>query len=140
VVGPRRSRKITYGLQWQECDAHGGECKNIPGASAASYTTGAGDPGHTLRVVVNASDKDGLASASSAPSEAIAASSLGDPMAPARPPTPAHAEEIGATPHTSRRMCFDYGQAVEQAEPGEHVVHLASRIKEPQRARGRVRG
>ncbi len=63
---------ISYGYQWQDCDARGGECQDVPGASAASHSATGADAGHTLRVLVTASDSDGLASASSAPSEAIA--------------------------------------------------------------------
>jgi hypothetical protein len=69
---PAGAGPISYGYRWQDCDVHGGECQDIPGGSAASYTPSSGDGGHTLRVLVTASDHDGLATANSTPSEAIA--------------------------------------------------------------------
>jgi hypothetical protein len=70
---PGGAGPISYGFQWQDCDAHGGECRDIQGAASASYTPGAGDAGHALRMLVTASNRDGLTTASSAPTEAIAA-------------------------------------------------------------------
>jgi hypothetical protein len=44
----------SFNYQWQRCDALGGRCSAIPGASAASYALGEGDVGATLRVSVSA--------------------------------------------------------------------------------------
>jgi hypothetical protein len=70
---PAGAGGISYGYQWQDCDSHGGECRDIAGARAASYTASAGEIGHTLRVLVSASDRDGLASAPSAVTQTILA-------------------------------------------------------------------
>jgi hypothetical protein len=62
---------IALGHQWQRCDAKGQSCRNIAGATAASYVAGADDVGATLRVVVSAGNW--IASVSQAASPATAA-------------------------------------------------------------------
>jgi hypothetical protein len=59
------STPMTYGYQWRRCDAAGGACSNIGSAAGASYTVGAGDVGHTLRVRVTATNSAGSANAES---------------------------------------------------------------------------
>jgi sugar lactone lactonase YvrE/plastocyanin len=63
---------LTYTYQWEGCNATGGECEDITGAAAASYTLADGDVGGSVRVVVTASNSAGSASASSAVSVRIA--------------------------------------------------------------------
>lgn len=55
---------LTY--QWLDCDAGGGTCVAIPGATASSYRVGPSDLMHTLRVVETASNGTDSASAMSA--------------------------------------------------------------------------
>jgi len=69
---PAGTGPITYGFQWQDCNTSGGECESIGAAQSSSYTTTAADAGHTVRVVITASDSDGLSSAASAVSRLIA--------------------------------------------------------------------
>ncbi|HLK45125.1 MAG TPA: hypothetical protein VKT18_04020, partial [Acidimicrobiales bacterium] len=57
--------------QWQRCDSGGGQCATIGGATLQSYTPAAADVGHTLRVVVTASNTAG-----STPSSPSAATGL----------------------------------------------------------------
>ncbi len=56
----------SYAYQWEDCDTAGEACANIGGATSSSYKLGSGDVGHTLRVVVTASNAGGSARASSA--------------------------------------------------------------------------
>ena len=46
----------SYAYQWQDCDTSGANCTNITGATSSSYTLTAGDVGHTIRVVVTATN------------------------------------------------------------------------------------
>jgi hypothetical protein len=55
----------SYGYQWQDCSLSGGSCSEITGATSSSYKLGSGDVGHTVRVVVTATDAGGSAKASS---------------------------------------------------------------------------
>src|SRR4051794_103504 len=56
---------LTYTQRWQRCDATGAECVNLP-ATGATYTLIAPDVGAAMRVVVTATNPDGVASATSA--------------------------------------------------------------------------
>ena len=62
-----------YAYQWQDCNASGEHGTSIAGASASSYRLTAGDVGHTIRVVVTASNVSGSTSASSAASAVVSA-------------------------------------------------------------------
>jgi hypothetical protein len=56
----------SYAYQWQDCNASGEGCANVSGAASSSYKLVSGDVGHTLRVVVTATNAGGSAQASSA--------------------------------------------------------------------------
>jgi len=58
---------------WEDCDASGGTCAQIAGATGPSDVLTAGDVGHTVRVVVTATNAGGSATATSAPTAAVAA-------------------------------------------------------------------
>ena len=63
---PSGAGPITLGYRWQRCDTSGGACDDIPGAHSESYVVSSADVGHELRVVIDASDADGLTGAVSA--------------------------------------------------------------------------
>jgi len=63
----------SYSYQWQRCDASGEGCTNVSGASSSSYTLAAGDVGHTLRVLVTATNAGGSGQATSAVSGVVVA-------------------------------------------------------------------
>ena len=88
------SQPITFAYRWQRCNAGGGSCGNIGGATHRDYTLGSADVGNTVRVVVTASNSAGSATAASSPSAMIAAA-----QAPANtaPPTIAGTPQLGAT-------------------------------------------
>jgi sugar lactone lactonase YvrE len=62
----------TYAYQWESCNAEGGECQEIEGATDQTYTLGAGDLETTLRALVTASNAAGTADAISSASSEIA--------------------------------------------------------------------
>ncbi|HWX97641.1 MAG TPA: hypothetical protein VNZ01_12435 [Solirubrobacteraceae bacterium] len=64
---------ISYGYQWQLCNAAGESCKNISEAVESTLKLSAADVGSTLRVVVTATNAAGPASATSAPTSLVAA-------------------------------------------------------------------
>ena len=62
---PPGAGTIGYGYTWLSCDAGGQGCTPIPGADAATFSVTGAQAGHTLRVTIGASDRDGVASAQS---------------------------------------------------------------------------
>jgi RHS repeat-associated protein len=57
---------LSYGYQWQRCNAQGAECVNITGATGVTHTVASTDVKDTLRVIVTASNAYGSASSTSA--------------------------------------------------------------------------
>ncbi len=82
TTGAWTGSPTSYAYQWQDCDAAGANCTNVSGAQATGYTLQTSDVGHTLRVVVTATNSGGSTPASSAASAAV----IADPPPPS-PPT-----------------------------------------------------
>jgi hypothetical protein len=61
----------SYSYQWQRCNASGGECINIAGATSHQYEVVLADHGHALVGTVTATNEYGHATASSAASKAV---------------------------------------------------------------------
>ena len=57
---------IDFGYRWQRCDTDGASCDAIPDAVEPTYRPTADDVGHTIRVVVTATNPGGRETASSA--------------------------------------------------------------------------
>ena len=66
---------VLYSYVWEDCDAGGANCVAIAGATASTYTLVAADSGHTLRVIVTATNGGGSASSTSAATAVVAAAS-----------------------------------------------------------------
>lgn len=73
-VGSWSNSPAAYAYQWQRCDTSGNNCVDIAGATSSSYTIGSGDTGgHTLRVLVTATNSGGSGSATSAATATVSA-------------------------------------------------------------------
>lgn len=66
------AQPITYAYEWQRCNANGGSCAAISGATAKTYVLSKADAGVTLRVKVTATDNTGATSATSVPTAVVA--------------------------------------------------------------------
>jgi hypothetical protein len=62
---------LNYTFVWERCDSLGNTCSPIAGATAPSYVITSLDSGHTLRVVVTATNANGSATGTSLATEVI---------------------------------------------------------------------
>ena len=86
------SPAISYAYQWQRCDADGTHCADITGATNATHDLTSADVGHTLRVIVTATNAAGpSAAAASAVTAVIQAAPV---VTPNPTPTPAPPAEV----------------------------------------------
>lgn len=84
----------SYVYVWDQCDANGGSCSAITGATAATYKPATTDVGHRLRATVTATNDGGSAHATSAPSAVV--SSAAAPTNTAAP-TISGSLQVGST-------------------------------------------
>jgi hypothetical protein len=90
---------IKYAYRWMRCDQGGSACASISGATAQEYVLKVDDVGHTLRVVVTATNAVGQESATSGPSALVAAKGTA-PASISQPVLSGNAQE-GTTLSTS---------------------------------------
>lgn len=62
---------ISFGYQWLRCDANGGNCTAIGGATGRSYTLTAADVGRSIRVRVTARNSGGTRSLTTPPTSVV---------------------------------------------------------------------
>lgn len=86
-------KPVTFAYQWQRCDAAGGTCTPITGATNETYDPGADDIGHALVVTVTAQSSGGGAAASSAPTVAVGSTTGGSATRPVATTAPSVAGE-----------------------------------------------
>ena len=92
--GTWSGKPTSFAYQWQRCDAAGGSCADIGGASGQSYVVSDPDLGATMRVRVTAANSAGSASAASTPTGAVQPASA--PVSTS-PPTISGAAQVGQT-------------------------------------------
>jgi hypothetical protein len=61
------TQPVSFGYQWQRCDANGGNCSSIPGATNRTYVVTSSDVNRSVRVLVTARNPGGSRTAASAP-------------------------------------------------------------------------
>ncbi len=89
--------EIETGYQWERCNATGGECAAIAGATEAAYELQTGDVGKTLRVRVGVSNALGSLTAVSPTTEAIGSTAtLTNTWAPSISGTPQNGHTLTA--------------------------------------------
>jgi Calcineurin-like phosphoesterase len=90
----------TFTYQWRSCNASGGACTDISGATASAYTVGSADVGSTLRVVVTGTNAGGSTSASSAQSAVASGVAPANQSPPAITGTAQQGQTLTASPGT----------------------------------------
>ena len=117
-----------YAYQWELCDASGASCSEIAGATEADFTIPDGDTGHTLRVLVTASNAAGTATVTSEPSTQIIGVGPKDTEAPTISGTATAGQLLTASPGKwtgTEPIAYEYewlrcdtaGEACTQAAP-----------------------
>ena len=89
----------SFHVQWEACDAIGGSCTAIPGATAQAYTLTSSDVGHTIRATETATNAVGTSSpAKSQPTGIVRAGSVitSKPLN-TTPPAVSGTPEVGRT-------------------------------------------
>jgi Ig domain of plant-specific actin-binding protein len=66
------TQPMSFTYQWERCDANGGNCAAISGATARTYGATSADVGRSVRVVVRARNDGGSRTATSSPTTAVA--------------------------------------------------------------------
>ncbi len=93
----------SYAYQWQDCNTSGSGCSAISGATGSAYTLGAGDVGHTVRVIVEATNAGGSGEAASAVSATVTSPPLYSPSSPWNTPIPT-SPEPELSPHNTEEI------------------------------------
>jgi hypothetical protein len=118
------SGTIQYEYRWQRCDRDGGSCAAISGATQRTYVLKAVDAGNTLRIRVTATNNDGSASETSAPTAVVRAA--------ARPAPTGCPSGTGAIPAgelaAPARLSID-GQQVTPGVVGRSTTQLQARFR-----------
>jgi hypothetical protein len=114
--GTWSGRPTSYAYQWQDCDTSGGACTNIGGASASTHKVTSGEVGHTVRVVLTATNTGGSTPASSVHTSIIPGASGGLFISPAG---------SDSNPCTQAQPCLTMDHAYHVAASGQTVQMLA---------------
>jgi hypothetical protein len=106
----------SYSYQWQRCDASGGACTNVDGATARTYGVRTIDAGNTMRVVVTATNLAGSTNATSGATGLVSGSGTPAPAPRARNHAPTikyvSLRRVGARIYARFRLCDDSSKAV----------------------------
>jgi lysozyme len=79
-VGTWTGSPTAFAFQWRRCDATGGACGAIAGATSSAYTLSPGDIGATLSLVVTATGQGGSQAATTASTAVVAAAPVPTPV------------------------------------------------------------
>src|SRR4051794_11427770 len=88
-------KPTSFDYQWQRCDASGGNCNAIGGATSQKYTVQTADVGNRLRVQVTATNASGNGVAVSRPTNVVQAT--GQAPKNTAPPTISGTTKEGST-------------------------------------------
>jgi hypothetical protein len=109
----------SYAYQWQRCDAGGGSCVSVDGATARVYGIRTIDAGNTMRVVVTATNLSGTTNATSGPTGLVQSDISPPPVVHTNhAPTIAYIglKRVGTRVYARFRLCDDSAKAVNVVE------------------------
>jgi unsaturated rhamnogalacturonyl hydrolase len=91
----------SYAYQWEDCDAVGGACAAIGGATFQTYTLAASDVGHTIRVLETARNTGGAGNPATSPATGLVAAASGPPSPPVASVPPPSLPPVTSVPPPS---------------------------------------
>lgn len=94
-TGTWQGKNLRFAYQWLRCDSSGAACSAIGGAIGSTYTLIATDGGHTLRVIVTATNRWGSAASTSAQTAVVQGASV--PPSNTALPTISGTAQLGQT-------------------------------------------
>lgn len=115
---------IQYAFRWLRCDRDGGSCSGISGATGATYVLKEVDAGNTLRVRVTATNADGSASETSAPTAVVRAAAR-----PAPTGCPAGNGGLAVADLSPPAKLLVDGQQLDPAVVGSSASSLTARFR-----------
>ena len=118
---------LIYTYRWKRCDPYGSECEERAEQHGSSYVLREGDVGHTVRVVMTATDTDGSLTQAASTEQPVASS--GGPRvteAPSMVGAPVEGRTLQANPGTwSGSGAIGYAYQWERCgEDGEHCTAI----------------
>ncbi len=113
AAGTWTGTPTSYTYDWQDCTGASASCANVSGATSSSYKLAASDVGHTVRVLVTASNAGGFAQASSAVTATVAAQSTPPVETPPVETPPVESSQPSAPSLTAKECWEEPGQAGE---------------------------
>jgi Right handed beta helix region len=108
----------SYSYKWQDCNSAGAACVSIAGATASTRLLSSSDVGHTMRVLVSASNAAGSTEAGSAATATVASAPATGPSGGSAPEPPCSVEtESIATAKTDLAIAGEVVCLKEAASP-----------------------
>jgi hypothetical protein len=107
----------TYAYQWQDCNSSGKSCANISGATTSKRTLATSDVGHTLRVMVTATNSGGTTSMGSSTTATVTAPVVTPPPSEPPPTEPPPSEPPPTEPPSTQTGCFSAPGACGYPDP-----------------------
>ncbi len=117
---------ITYAYRWQRCDADGGSCAAISGATEKTYVLKNPDVKNTVRVRVTATNPDGSAAMTTPPTAVVAKKDVTPP--PAATDCPAGAGPISVTDISPPARLLIDGQSINPTPVGRSTQSVTVRF------------
>ncbi len=85
TTGAWENAPTSYKYQWRDCNTKGESCASISGANTKTHKLTSSDTGHTLRILVTATNEGGSTSATSTPTATIEKPKQEPPPPPSAP-------------------------------------------------------
>lgn len=100
--------KLSFAFAWQRCDANGGNCAPVSGATSTRYVVATSDVNRTLRLVAYVSNRSGTSTVSSPPT-VVVPDPASTPPPTTSPPTSASAPQVTGTPQVGVTLSSSQG-------------------------------